>query len=625
MNIENQPTRVKFQQGQILRTQDLTDEQQYHLEMRRRHNLALHTWGIAYGLDLIAKDGRVFVTPGIAIDGYGRELVVAQRTVVETNDPRIDPGPFDIELNFRLIANSAGATTGFCEIQAASRVVVEKPFITIRSRFQRREPDAPVSPGLPPPDSEAQQWPVLLGTIEWRVPDEKPTDKPGWQIDFRDRKYAGIRAEKIVSPAESLSRSSAGGVRAKGPPITVIQNGSRPGFDKYSFAVYVLNKKELEDHKEGKIAPTLGVNAKHNLEFNTERLTMAGDMVFVNGAALEFRPNNLKTNTGGSPWRIYHTVRPSSANDESRSTESTSNTPHDELRITMPDQQQGQHHIAIGRAAEDGAFEEILTISNDRKVTVHGNLVVKGTVYADHVKSRAGLVGTGGSEEDQFQQQLRQFVGNADQRAEFVIRELKSALGGSYQRQAEVVIRQVVDPARQAFITQLAASEARLETVVRELLQNTRTREEILRQLVTADHRKETVAAVVENEDARVVVLDQLLGGFHSEGTVMTVLGDVTARNTAIKGLLQAEDLTTGVVDKLVANNDFLRNFARVLNADAATEGPQENRDWLGWLLRRQPNLEFPPVSRIGRFIKYLKDHQADYRPLLEAMKHHLQ
>src|SRR5262249_54965638 len=70
-------SRVNYFSRQILRTQDFEDEQAYHLEARRRHNIGQHLWGIVSGLELTAdKDGTVYVTPGFAIDGFGRELVL---------------------------------------------------------------------------------------------------------------------------------------------------------------------------------------------------------------------------------------------------------------------------------------------------------------------------------------------------------------------------------------------------------------------------------------------------------------------------------------------------------------------------------------------------------------------
>jgi hypothetical protein len=70
-----QPSRVSFFEGQLLTAADLAAEQDYHRQMRYLHN-RLHGYGVASGLDVAASRGRVTVSPGLAVDGLGRELVL---------------------------------------------------------------------------------------------------------------------------------------------------------------------------------------------------------------------------------------------------------------------------------------------------------------------------------------------------------------------------------------------------------------------------------------------------------------------------------------------------------------------------------------------------------------------
>lgn len=84
-------TRVNYYERQFLGVADFRDEQSYHVEMRRRHNLSNTTWGLVTGLMLteLEKEGgsgevEVSVSPGIAIDGFGREIVLLSSV-------RIDP------------------------------------------------------------------------------------------------------------------------------------------------------------------------------------------------------------------------------------------------------------------------------------------------------------------------------------------------------------------------------------------------------------------------------------------------------------------------------------------------------------------------------------------------------
>jgi len=72
-------TRVHYRERQRLRATDLRQEQAYHVGMRRWHHIAHHGWGIVTGLDVTTDAvGRFIVNPGMAIDGYGRELIVPE-------------------------------------------------------------------------------------------------------------------------------------------------------------------------------------------------------------------------------------------------------------------------------------------------------------------------------------------------------------------------------------------------------------------------------------------------------------------------------------------------------------------------------------------------------------------
>ncbi len=69
--------RLNYFTHQFLREQDFKDEQDYHVEMRRRHNRLFHSWGIVEGLEVHRKgEHEITINPGIAIDGQGREIVL---------------------------------------------------------------------------------------------------------------------------------------------------------------------------------------------------------------------------------------------------------------------------------------------------------------------------------------------------------------------------------------------------------------------------------------------------------------------------------------------------------------------------------------------------------------------
>lgn len=86
--------RLNYYQFQYVGAEDFRDQQAYHRDMRRRHNLGPHTWGIVCGAEIreVDREGDapfvdIQVTPGIVVDGFGREIVLLEPV-------RIDPELF---------------------------------------------------------------------------------------------------------------------------------------------------------------------------------------------------------------------------------------------------------------------------------------------------------------------------------------------------------------------------------------------------------------------------------------------------------------------------------------------------------------------------------------------------
>ena len=83
----NTVKRLNYYDHQFLRAPDFSDEQNYHLTMRRLHNSSLHTWGIVQGLQVAVTSGgtgtAVTVNAGVAIDSAGREMVLPSDTNLE--------------------------------------------------------------------------------------------------------------------------------------------------------------------------------------------------------------------------------------------------------------------------------------------------------------------------------------------------------------------------------------------------------------------------------------------------------------------------------------------------------------------------------------------------------------
>ncbi|HKQ79346.1 MAG TPA: hypothetical protein VJ810_36970 [Blastocatellia bacterium] len=84
--------RTRYFDQQLLVVNDFTDEQSYHIDMRRRHNRMSHTPGVAGGLD-VSKTGvkEVTVKAGMAIDPQGREAVLDADTKIALSNATAYP------------------------------------------------------------------------------------------------------------------------------------------------------------------------------------------------------------------------------------------------------------------------------------------------------------------------------------------------------------------------------------------------------------------------------------------------------------------------------------------------------------------------------------------------------
>lgn len=83
MRLLDRLRRVNYVTGQLLTAEDLQRDQEYFRDRLRRHNRALHGWGVVSGLDVDAvqdSTGAVVVTvaPGFALSPQGEEIVVAE-------------------------------------------------------------------------------------------------------------------------------------------------------------------------------------------------------------------------------------------------------------------------------------------------------------------------------------------------------------------------------------------------------------------------------------------------------------------------------------------------------------------------------------------------------------------
>lgn len=101
--------RPRYFDGQYLKVEDFTDEQQYYLDRQRRPLQFLHVSGILEGLQVEpGSDFSVTVAPGSAIDAQGRQILLQSAALLQlssnapeqliTKDLGKDASPFTIDL-----------------------------------------------------------------------------------------------------------------------------------------------------------------------------------------------------------------------------------------------------------------------------------------------------------------------------------------------------------------------------------------------------------------------------------------------------------------------------------------------------------------------------------------------
>jgi hypothetical protein len=153
-------SRVLFRESQLLRAADLQTEQQYLLGLAGRHQVAPHTWGIVRGLFINIQADVATVQPGLAIDGYGRELAVFQPVRISLSN---QPATQFVYLYY-------------CERPQGSCGQAPNP----RFRDSAEIQIAPATWPIPTDETDlasvtaagyltgAAPWPVLLGIIRFR-------------------------------------------------------------------------------------------------------------------------------------------------------------------------------------------------------------------------------------------------------------------------------------------------------------------------------------------------------------------------------------------------------------------------------------------------------------------------
>jgi hypothetical protein len=197
--------RLLYSERQYLRSFDFTAEQTYHLEMRRRLSRVLHLWGIVNGLELLQGEvvqgapQQFYVSEGMAIDAYGREIIVPAKHLLadELGTNRVTgAGIYSVWIGYTREPTTP-PESGYqrCDVQNQFTRWRESFELMITSIATNPNPAEDPDPfGDLPDDPVKYPWWIHLGTInvDGTLAITSATDA--------HRTYIGLRAQRIVAP-----------------------------------------------------------------------------------------------------------------------------------------------------------------------------------------------------------------------------------------------------------------------------------------------------------------------------------------------------------------------------------------------------------------------------------------
>lgn len=220
--------RMRYYQRQYLSAVDFAAEQAYHRDMRRRHNIGLHTWGIVAGLELEERGPaqgalgpiQVSIRPGMAIDGYGREVLLLQATELAP-DPRLFSGltasayvPVWIAYDEERARRPApgyepceGEVDQFGRLRERFRLLVgprDDLHEAVVVDGQRVAASAmPADESVPyqelSDDDPPPTWLIRLGSVNWNGPEQEFGENDAERL-VEERRYVGSVAAVVYGP-----------------------------------------------------------------------------------------------------------------------------------------------------------------------------------------------------------------------------------------------------------------------------------------------------------------------------------------------------------------------------------------------------------------------------------------
>ncbi|MCU0526261.1 MAG: hypothetical protein MUF72_15700 [Elainella sp. Prado103] len=119
--------RIRFYDGQLLTSKDLWDERAYADWLRGLHLRVLHdTWGIALGLNIIAAARELLITPGLAYNCRGQEILLAETLQLSIPVP-LPPTGLILAIRHNKTLEDNAAITATCDLSNGLDLNLERP------------------------------------------------------------------------------------------------------------------------------------------------------------------------------------------------------------------------------------------------------------------------------------------------------------------------------------------------------------------------------------------------------------------------------------------------------------------------------------------------------------------
>ncbi len=187
--------RPRYFEGQKLSPDDLTTEQEYHVEARRRLNRLLFLPGIDEGLQIVVLDGAAYVAPGAAVDRLGRELSLDQAVALDADFLRDNPEPVSDGTSWYVFLRYSETPASRSEGRPGGQVT--------RIREGAEVVLSQTPPPASPSEGDAEQG-VVLGQL--RVDSRMAGTISNVNGDVR--RFVGARLQRLQTPARPISNEA---------------------------------------------------------------------------------------------------------------------------------------------------------------------------------------------------------------------------------------------------------------------------------------------------------------------------------------------------------------------------------------------------------------------------------